>query len=262
MESLFDIARLVAFVVAVVAVAARQLRPHAVALRAGVAGVREHWRTWLAIGHLGAVPVLVCYLLVVGGNSLAFDYSFWYEPAPTTTADTVAVVSLWSLYLVASLVGAATYGWMCELSLSGESRLTLTGGRAALRRGLRGAPVAVPAFAATLAGLPFVLPTIVLVALFGAAPFRSLVAPGTTPGAYVRFVRRRSEQLIAIALVFSLVAVPIDAATAAGFYITANHDGLIESSTWLIAWAGFALAVLWAGGAASAFAFVWSDREP
>lgn len=119
------------------------------------------------------MPVVAGYLLVVGGNSAAFGYNFWTDIPPSSAADGAAVISLWALFVGTSFVAAAAYGWMCDLAVQQGTRATAAGARRALRRTARGAPVAVPAMAVTVAVLPLWLPVIPLVALFGALPYRT-----------------------------------------------------------------------------------------
>jgi hypothetical protein len=242
----------------------RVLRRYTADLNAGLIGVRTSWRAWLTFAHAAAVPVAVAYLAITVGNSVAFGYSFWSEPAPSAAANTVATISLFVLPVLACVVGTATYGWMCRQCISSERNTLLADLRVSVRAATLGAWGAVPAFALTVILFPVVVPCVPLVALFGSAPFRSLGQPRAQLRTYAHFVRHEVGSLMAIAAVFSVAAIPIDGLAIAGSFIVTGHPWPIEYLAVLIAWAGLMLVVLAAGWAASAFASVWSryDADP
>lgn len=91
------------------------------------------WRSWLAIGHLTLLPVIVVYLLLVAANSWAYDYSFWNDPPPSKAADTAAILSLLGLVVAGAVVGVFAYGWMCRHAAIDDTSLW-TSLRAALGR--------------------------------------------------------------------------------------------------------------------------------
>ena len=260
MLSALGLLRLLILAGALLAFMARGVWRNADALQAGLAALRRQRRPWLVFSHLAVVPVLAFYLGMVAANTFGFGYSFWNEPAPTAAADAFAVASVWGFAAVAGFVGAATYGWMCRRAVEPDDAPLGRQLLASLRAFGPRAPLALPAFAATVVAWPFVLPSVLLVTLFGAAPFRRLATPPMSFSAYRGFLDDRGSALSSVALVFSLAAIVADALVIAAVSITDNHDGPVELVTVVLVWMTFVTAALAAGWAASAFAHVWAGR--
>ncbi len=104
-------------------------------------------------------------LVVVGLNSLVFGYNFWNEPAPSSLADGVAVVSLLALAGVAVIAIGVMYTSMCAATRSPASAMSSfrTGASVTMRTPviLAGALVTVAATLSVIAG-PIALAAVVL----------------------------------------------------------------------------------------------------
>jgi hypothetical protein len=241
------------------------------AFQAGSAMVRARWREVLVVGHLGALWFVLMYVGVIGANLALFRYNFWTEPPPSTTADTFAVVSLGLVFLFGCLLLVGGYGWMCRLSMGPMDGSTPMQLAASVRTGLRSALVAAPLLGVILVGAPFVLPTILIVPWCGAAPFRRLTTihdaatPRDGPGSvslsiahYWAFVFRNVPSLLGIALVTSLVALPIDGAFGLGDLFILHLGRWDTVPVVIVTWVASAGALLLTAWSAAAFGHVWA----
>lgn len=213
--------------------------------------VTQPWTVWLKIAHAALGLVLVCYLVMVAANSLLFRYNFWNDPPPSDSADLFAVVSLWALFLAASLIGAIAYSWMCEFA-SGPTE----GLRSPLRRAARATHrrwwIAAPGFAMTVLACVFYFPGITAVAVLGPLPLQN---------GEMGFRNQLESQFENLELwrgVGARVALVVaSTAWVAGLvssHLVANFDGPVEAVAPLLAYSSYICSALAAGWAASSFA--------
>lgn len=158
-------------------------------------------------------------------NGWIFGYAFHDEPAPTLTADTVAVVCLWVLALLALVLAVVVYGAMV-LVLADD-----IGARDAMRASSRRAAKdwwrAIPAMAVGVVLVALVIPCVV------AAPIIGWATPRITGRRAPRdHVAGTVPQHAAVALAAGVVA----AAVWAGLLIVAEVSGDGPASLpWLMA---------------------------
>lgn len=213
--------------------------------------VTQPWTVWLKIAHAALGIVLVCYLVMVAANSLLFGYNFWNDPPPSDRADLFAVVSLWALFLTASLIGAIAYSWMCEFA-SGPTE----GLRSPLRRAapatLRRWWIAAPGFALTMLACVFYFPGITAVAALGPLPLQH-GETGFRDQLESRFENLESWRRVG-ARVALVVASTVWVAGLVGSHVVANFDGPVEVVAPLLAYLSYICSALAAGWAASSFA--------
>lgn len=239
----------------------------AVAARGFQAGAKHPGRS-VAIAHLAVVPVLVMYLVVVVGlNSLVFGYNFWNEPAPSSLADGVAVVSLLALAGVAVIAIGVMYTSMCAAARSTASAMSSfrTGASVTMRTPviLAGALVTVAATLSVIAG-PIAL------AALGWVP-----APASSRHTeredYFGSLGRMSYAPWLVGLVAAPVVSILFWSSVLGPMALAEHfDGAIEALGAPILWVSLSLAAVVLGATASAFSALYdtevdgrnSGREP
>lgn len=188
---------------------------------------------------------------MVAANSLLFRYNFWNEPPPSDRADLFAVVSLWALFLAASLIGAIAYSWMCEFA-SGRPEGLRSPLRRAARATLRRWWIAAPAFALTMLACVFYVPGITAVAVLGPLPLqgREKVFRHELESRFQTLELWRGVG----ARVALVVASTVWVAGLVGSYLVANFDGPVEVVAPLLAYSSYICSALAAGWAASSFA--------
>ena len=218
----------------------------------------RHWR-WLVIAHAGLVVAVAVYLAVVALNSLSHGYNFWSEPAPTRAAERTAVVSLWALFVLWSLIGVVVYGALCRHALEARHGPVAVGHvlLSSIGPSLRTSWFSLPAFVVTVAGVVLLLPGVLLIALFGGMPFPFVAGLSQPFRLHGTLLVRRSGELLGIAAVTALVAVPLWLFALTAGYLTGEHDGLVQALSWPLAWILFVLGAVVCGWASSAFSFVF-----
>ena len=100
-------------------------------------------------------------------NGWAFGYEFFDEPAPTPTADTVAVVCSWAMALLAVVLALVVYGAMVIVIADDIGARDAM--RASARRAAKDAWRAIPAMAMTVVLIALVLPCVMAAPIIGYA---------------------------------------------------------------------------------------------
>jgi hypothetical protein len=213
--------------------------------------VTQLWTAWLKIAHAALGIVLACYLVTVAANSLLFRYNFWNDPPPSGMADLFAVMSLWALFLAASLIGATAYSWMCEFA-SGPTEGLRSPFRRAAPATLRRWWIAAPGFALTMLACVFYFPGVSAVAVLGPLPLQHRDT-GFRKQLESRFENRDSWRGVG-ARVSLVVASTVWVAGLVGSALVANFDGPVEVVAPLLAYSSYVCSALAAGWAASLFA--------
>lgn len=226
----------------------------AVAARGFQAGAKHPGRS-LTIAHLAVVPVLVMYLVVVVGlNSLVFGYNFWNEPAPSSLADGVAVVSLLALAGVAVIAVAVMYTAMCVAARGSVSAMSAyrTGASVTTRRPviLAGALVMV---AATLSGIsgPIAL------AALGWVPAAASSRPSKGEGYFASLGRMSYAPWIVGLVAAPVVSILFWSSVLGPMAMAERFDGAIEALGAPILWVSLSLAAVLLGATASAFSALY-----
>ena len=217
------------------------------------------WRVSLRSAHLLGAVILIAYLGVVGLNSLWFGYDFWEEPAPTSTADGIALVSLALLFGVASVVGAGLYAHLCFVALGTDGRI-----RDGLLWALRWLPLSLVAVVAAVAALPLGLPSVLVVVLLAPSPLYLRATREDRLGVpYWRFVRTNLYDLLAVGAAVALMAIPVDLAVAGSLRLTDSLDGTAEIlAVSVCAYLIWMLLIAITGWTASAVAALWERATP
>jgi hypothetical protein len=222
------------------------VHPSWTTLTAGFAAMRRARGPFVRLGVLTFVVVVGLYLVVTLGNSALFHYDFFNEDAPSSTADTVAVVSLLVLGALEVVVATVLFGAFCAVGLGSSCRASL---RASLRALKRDGWWAVPAFCATAAALVLVAPGLVMVGPLSAIAVARVAGYPHS----VDYVRRvwATQQLVgllatmlALAIVVGVVIVGALPTTPSVVAITLIIVAVISSIA-MIAWTAACSAVVY-----------------
>jgi hypothetical protein len=229
----------------------------AVAARGFQAGAKHPGRS-IAIAHLAVVPVLVMYLVVVVGlNSLVFGYNFWNEPAPSSLADGVAVVSLLALAGVAVIAIGVMYTGMCVAARSSASAMSAyrVGASATMRKPVipAGALVMV---AATLSGIagPIAL------AALGWVPVAASSRPSKREGYFGSLARMSYGPWLVGFVAAPVVSILFWSSVLGPMAMAERFDGAIEALGAPILWVSLSLAAVVLGATASAFSALYNTE--
>jgi hypothetical protein len=214
------------------------------ALRVGWRAALRRWRAWTAIAFLSLLPVVALYLIATAANSLAFRYNFWNEPAPTSTADVAAVLSLWFVVILGVPVSVVAYGWYCQHAR--QDATVWESLRSSWRRSVSAIWFAAPLTVLTIAALLLVVPAGVVVATVGPSPWWRL-APRRLR--FTQFLGQAFVPLLAIGGISSLLGVAFWVMVVA----TSVLAGLSPPAAWILGCAFYILGGVAVGGIASAF---------
>ena len=187
--------------------------------------LQARWSRLAAIGVASAAAAGVVFATVTSLNGWLFGYAFFDEPAPTPTADTVAVVCLWAMALLAVVLAVVVYGAMVLVAAddigAGDAL------RIASRRAVTDWWRAIPAMAVTVVLIAFVLPCVV------AAPIIGSATPRITRRQVARdHVGRTIPHHAAISLIAGAVAASAWGVSAVAALLTGDDPAPVP---WLVA---------------------------
>lgn len=235
-------------------------RPIGDGFRAGIAKAK----TFLAMGHLAFIPILIAYALLVAGNSLAFDYTYSNEAAPTAQAAAVSDLTSNIFLVFVAFVWAFTYAWMSRYALSmvdGTDTNLWVNLRLAVKPFMKAAVVAVPIFLICALAVVFIVPSFLVVGLAGSLPFAFLDRNAHPLERYASTLKAQLPKMMLVGLMAASIGVVTWIAFALEELARHNLQGGAQGVFLLPMWGAVAFSMVAAGIIASMSAAVYRNTD-